>query len=53
MSVAVDLPELTADESAHGHLLTERIRDEVARSGGWMSFALARTSCRSCRHMYR
>lgn len=39
MSVAVDLPELTADESAHGHLLTERIRDEVARSGGWMSFA--------------
>ncbi len=39
MSVAVDLPELTADESAHGHLLTECIRDEIARSGGWMSFA--------------
>ena len=39
MSVAVDLPEVTADESAHGHLLTERIRDEIARSGGWMSFA--------------
>jgi SAM-dependent MidA family methyltransferase len=39
VSVAVDLPELTPDEAAHGDRLTERIRDEIARGGGWISFA--------------
>jgi len=39
MSVALDLPELTPDESAHSQRLAERLREEIARAGGWISFA--------------
>lgn len=39
MSVAVDLPELNADEATHGERLADRIRDEITGRGGWISFA--------------
>jgi len=39
MSVALELPELSAEESAHSERLAERVREEVARAGGWISFA--------------
>jgi SAM-dependent MidA family methyltransferase len=39
MSVALELPELTPDESAHSQRLAERLRAEIARAGGWISFA--------------
>jgi SAM-dependent MidA family methyltransferase len=39
MSVAVDLPGLTAEEAAHGARLEARVREEVAGAGGWISFA--------------
>ena len=39
MSVSADLPALTPDEAGHSAHLEERVRDEIARSGGWISFA--------------
>lgn len=39
MSVATDLPALTADEAAHSARLEARLREEIARSGGWIGFA--------------
>jgi len=39
VSVATDLPALTPDEAEHSSRLEERVRDEIARSGGWISFA--------------
>lgn len=39
MSVAVELPPLTADEAGHSAQLAERVRAEIARGGGWISFA--------------
>ena len=39
MSVALELPELTPDEAAHSERLAERVRAEIARAGGWISFA--------------
>lgn len=38
MSVATDLPELSADELAHSRTLQARVVDEIARAGGWISF---------------
>jgi SAM-dependent MidA family methyltransferase len=39
VSVATDLPALTSDEAEHSARLEARVRDEIARSGGWISFA--------------
>jgi SAM-dependent MidA family methyltransferase len=39
MSMALELPALTPDESAHSQRLAERLREEIAREGGWISFA--------------
>lgn len=39
MSVAVDLPALTPEEAEHSGCLAERVRAEIARGGGWISFA--------------
>ena len=39
MSVATDLPALTPDEAEHSARLEARVREEIARSGGWISFA--------------
>jgi SAM-dependent MidA family methyltransferase len=39
MSVATDLPEPSAVEAEHSGRLAERIRAEIARAGGWISFA--------------
>ena len=39
MSRAFELPELTPDEAAHSERLAERVREEIARAGGWISFA--------------
>ncbi len=39
MSVALDLPALTAEESAHAARLGERLRAEISRCGGWIGFA--------------
>jgi len=39
MSVTTDLPALTPDEAAHGARLEARVREEIARAGGWISFA--------------
>jgi SAM-dependent MidA family methyltransferase len=39
MSVAADLPALTTDEAAHSARLEARVREEIARAGGWISFA--------------
>ncbi len=39
MSVATELPALTADEAAHSRALQAQIVQEIARAGGWMSFA--------------
>lgn len=39
MSVATGLPPLTPDEAEHSARLEARIRDEIARGGGWISFA--------------
>jgi SAM-dependent MidA family methyltransferase len=33
------VPELTSDEAAHSERLAERIREVIAASGGWISFA--------------
>ncbi|MBC7984555.1 MAG: SAM-dependent methyltransferase [Candidatus Obscuribacterales bacterium] len=38
MNVPLDLPPLTSDESVHSQLLVDRIRDEIERCGGWLSF---------------
>lgn len=38
MSVAVDLPELTADEAAHSAELVAQVRAAIARAGGWIDF---------------
>lgn len=39
MSVALDLPALTPDEAAHSARLEARVREEIERAGGWISFA--------------
>jgi SAM-dependent MidA family methyltransferase len=39
MSVALDLPALSAEETAHGARLGERLREEIERAGGWIGFA--------------
>jgi len=39
MSLPSELPALTADEAAHSALLEARVRDEIARAGGWIGFA--------------
>ena len=39
MSVATDLPDLTSDEAEHSARLEARVREEIARGGGWISFA--------------
>ena len=39
MSVATDLPALTPDEAGHSARLEARVREEISRSGGWISFA--------------
>jgi SAM-dependent MidA family methyltransferase len=39
MSVALELPELTPDEATHSERLAERVRAEIARAGGWISFS--------------
>jgi SAM-dependent MidA family methyltransferase len=39
MSMATELPALTADEAEHSAGLEARVRDEINRSGGWISFA--------------
>jgi SAM-dependent MidA family methyltransferase len=39
MTVAMDLPELTADEAAHSAHLVERIRGAIEAAGGWIDFS--------------
>jgi SAM-dependent MidA family methyltransferase len=39
MTVASDLPALTADEAEHSARLAARVHDEITGSGGWISFA--------------
>ena len=39
MSVATDLPALTPAEQAHSERLEQRVREEIARAGGWIGFA--------------
>jgi len=39
VSVATELPALTPDEAEHSARLEARVSDEIARSGGWISFA--------------
>jgi SAM-dependent MidA family methyltransferase len=39
VSVAVDLPGLDPEEARHVARLEERVREEIARAGGWLSFA--------------
>lgn len=39
MSVALELPGLSTEEAAHSERLAERLRDEITRAGGWISFA--------------
>jgi SAM-dependent MidA family methyltransferase len=39
VSVATDLPALTPDEAEHSARLEARVRDEISRAGGWISFA--------------
>jgi SAM-dependent MidA family methyltransferase len=38
MCVAAPLPPLTPDECAHSDRLVGRIRDEIDRQAGWISF---------------
>jgi SAM-dependent MidA family methyltransferase len=38
MSVAMQLPPLTAEERAHSERLVGRIRDEIDQQAGWISF---------------
>jgi SAM-dependent MidA family methyltransferase len=38
MTVAMTLPPLSPEESAHSRRLIERIRDEIDGSAGWISF---------------
>lgn len=37
--MALELPALTPDEAAHSARLAERVSAEIARAGGWISFA--------------
>jgi len=39
LSVALDLPALSPEEAAHSARLGERMREEIERAGGWISFA--------------
>jgi SAM-dependent MidA family methyltransferase len=39
MTVALDLPELTADEAAHSERLAACIAAAIDRAGGWLPFA--------------
>jgi len=39
VSVATELPALTPDEAEHSARLEARVREEIARGGGWISFA--------------
>ena len=38
MSARVALPPLSSEQNAHSRQLVERIRDEIDRNGGWISF---------------
>jgi SAM-dependent MidA family methyltransferase len=38
LSVATPLPPLTAEEAAHSERVVARIRDQIERNGGWISF---------------
>jgi SAM-dependent methyltransferase len=38
MSVALDLPALTADEAAHSERLAEALREIIRKAGGWIGF---------------
>ncbi len=38
MSVALDLPALTEDESSHAERLGERVRTAIVQAGGWIDF---------------
>ena len=39
MSVALEMPALTPEEAAHSARLAGQVRAEIARAGGWISFA--------------
>jgi SAM-dependent MidA family methyltransferase len=39
VSVALDLPAVSPEEAAHSARLGERLREEIERAGGWISFA--------------
>jgi len=39
LSVALDLPPLTTEESAHAARLGERLRAAIEQAGGWIGFA--------------
>jgi SAM-dependent MidA family methyltransferase len=39
MTVALQLPDLTAEEASHSRRLADRIRDEIAGAGGWIGFS--------------
>lgn len=39
MSVPVDLPGLSPEERAHSARVTERVREEITKAGGWIGFA--------------
>jgi len=39
MTVPLDLPELTADESAHSAALAAHVHAVIAKAGGWIDFA--------------
>jgi SAM-dependent MidA family methyltransferase len=39
MTVPLELPELTADETAHSAALLAHVRDVIEQAGGWIDFA--------------
>lgn len=39
MNAALELPALSPEEAAHSARLVARLREEIARAGGWISFA--------------
>jgi SAM-dependent MidA family methyltransferase len=39
VTVPLDLPALTPDETAHGERLAERLREVIRAEGGWIGFA--------------
>ena len=38
MKVALELPELSAEEARHSAQLTDRVHRVIAQAGGWISF---------------